>query len=47
MNAGIQYAMLKNTILCVEYYLMGPIKITAGATDEFYQILQIDVKIKF
>jgi len=47
INGGIQYAILKNTILCAEYYLMEPIEVVPGTTDELYQILQIDVKIKF
>jgi len=48
-NGGIQYAILKNTVLCLEYYWMEPIHLDSGVPGDVepYQLLQLDIKTKF
>lgn len=48
-NCGLQYAVLKNTVLAVEYYYMEPIKLGGNVARDVepYQLLQFDVKVKF
>ncbi|MFH1878220.1 MAG: putative porin [Candidatus Omnitrophota bacterium] len=50
LNCGIEYAILKNTVLSAEYYYMVPLDINESLSndyDEPYQLLQLDVKVKF
>lgn len=46
--AGANYAFLKNTVLGFKYYYCWPINLSLfDQTDEPYQLLQCDVKVKF
>ncbi|MCK4790150.1 MAG: putative porin [Desulfobacteraceae bacterium] len=47
---GIKYAVLKNTVLGVKYYYCTPIDIDAGTAGQYkepYQLLQMDIAVKF
>lgn len=50
LNCGVEYAILKDTVLSLEYYWMTPININTALTNEYrepYQLIQMDIKTKF
>lgn len=49
INFGVDYAAFKNTVLSAEYYYCSPIQVDASNSyyREPYQLLQLDVKVKF
>ena len=47
---GMKYAILKNPVLGMKYYYCTPISVDAGTSaqyDEPYQLLQMDIAVKF
>jgi len=49
-NGGIKYAIFKNTVLAAEYYYCVPVDIDNSLTNEYdepYQLLQLDIAVKF
>jgi hypothetical protein len=50
VNFGVQYAIFKNTVLSGEYYCTYPLNLNEALNNrmnEPYQLLQLDVKVKF
>ena len=46
--AGVDYAILRNTVLGIAYYYCWPIDLSLnGETDESYQVLQCNLNVKY